>query len=50
MVLINRDLITDVERIRSLITYREMSEDSDLLNVLQGALFIPHTDPELLKG
>jgi len=50
MVLINRHLVTDVERIRSLITYREMSEDADLLGVLQGALFIPHTDPELLKG
>ena len=50
MVLIDGSLINDVERIRSLITYREMCEDTDLLNILQGALFIPHTDPEMLKG
>ena len=50
MVLLNSSLVDDVKHIRSLITYREMSEDTDLLNVLQGALFIPHTNPELLKG
>lgn len=50
MVLTDSDLLPDVRRIRSLITYREMSEDADLLNVLQGALFIPHTDPRMLKG
>ena len=50
MLLLNSSLLDDVRRLRSLITYRQMSEDPDLLNVLQGALFIPHTDPELLKG
>jgi len=50
MVLLDSSLIKEVEQIRSLITYREMSEDADLLNVLQGALFIPHTDPEMLRG
>ncbi len=50
MLLLNSSLLEDVTHIRSLITYRQMSEDPDLLNVLQGALFIPHTDPELLKG
>ncbi len=50
MLLMNSSLLDDVRHIRSLITYRQMSEDPDLLNVLQGALFIPHTDPELLKG
>lgn len=49
MVLTDSGLRDDVRRIRSLITYREMSEDADLLNVLQGALFIPHTDPRMLK-
>jgi len=42
-------MIKGVEQLQSLITYREMSEDADLLNVLQGALFIPHTDPEMLR-
>jgi uncharacterized 2Fe-2S/4Fe-4S cluster protein (DUF4445 family) len=50
MLLTDSSLIDDVEKIRELITYREMSEDADLLNVLQGALFIPHTDPQMLKG
>jgi len=50
MLLLNSSLVDDVRHIRSLITYRQMSEDPDLLNVLQGALFIPHTDPQLLKG
>jgi uncharacterized 2Fe-2S/4Fe-4S cluster protein (DUF4445 family) len=50
MVLTDSSLLGDVLHIRSLITYREMREDTDLLNVLQGALFLPHTDPELLKG
>ncbi len=49
-VLLDRGLLDEVVRIREHITYREMAEDPDLLSVLQGALFIPHTDPELLKG
>ena len=50
MVLTDGALTEDVLHIRSLVTYREMAEETDLLNVLQGALFLPHTDPELLKG
>ncbi len=49
MILIDSSLIKEVETIQSLITYRQMSEDPDLLNILQGALFIPHTDPEALR-
>lgn len=50
MILIDSSMIKEIEQIQSLITYREMSEDADLLNVLQGALFIPHTNPEMLRG
>jgi uncharacterized 2Fe-2S/4Fe-4S cluster protein (DUF4445 family) len=50
MVLTDSSLTGEVMHICSLITYREMGEDTDLLNVLQGALFIPHTNPELLKA
>ncbi len=50
LVLCYRNLLTDVETIRTRITYREMGEDTEILNALQGALFIPHTDPEILKG
>lgn len=49
MILLDSSMIKGVEQLQSLITYREMSEDADLLNVLQGALFIPHTDPEMLR-
>jgi uncharacterized 2Fe-2S/4Fe-4S cluster protein (DUF4445 family) len=50
MVLLNRDLVAEVGGIAARITYREMNEDSDLMNMLQGAMFIPHTEPEILKG
>lgn len=49
-VLYDKNNIREIDTIRTMITYREMGEDSDLLTVLQGALFIPHTDPEILKG
>jgi uncharacterized 2Fe-2S/4Fe-4S cluster protein (DUF4445 family) len=50
MVLLDRDLLEEVNDIAARITYREMNEDSDLMNMLQGAMFIPHTEPEILKG
>ncbi len=50
MLLIDSSLVGEAEAIRSLITYREMSEETELLNELQGALFIPHTDPAKLKA
>lgn len=50
MVLLNRDLLKEVDRVAAKITYREMNEDNELMSVLQGAMFIPHTDPGLLKG
>jgi len=50
MLLLNRGLIGRIEELLPMITYREMNENQDLMNVLQGALFIPHTDPDLLKG
>jgi uncharacterized 2Fe-2S/4Fe-4S cluster protein (DUF4445 family) len=50
MLMLDSGLLRDVDGIASMITYREMNEDPDLMNVLQGALFIPHTDPEVLKA
>ncbi len=49
-VLLQRGLLKEVGDIASKITYREMNEDAELMHVLQGAMFIPHTDPEILKG
>lgn len=50
MVLLDAGLLSDIDNIRKMITYREMNEDPDLMNALQAALFIPHTEPDLLKG
>ena len=50
MILLDRGLIDSIEDLLPMITYREMNENQDLMNVLQGAIFIPHTDPALLKG
>ncbi len=49
-VLLQRGLLKDVEDIAAKITYREMNEDAELMQALQGAMFIPHTDPDVLKG
>lgn len=49
-VLMNSGLQTEIETMLARITYREMNEDNELMNALQGALFIPHTEPDLLKG
>ncbi len=50
MVLLNTGLLAEVDRISPMVTYREMNEDAALMHILQGAMFIPHTDPELLRG
>ncbi|MEW6109859.1 MAG: ASKHA domain-containing protein [Nitrospirota bacterium] len=50
MALLDRNLLHEINGILPKITYREMNEDTDLMNALQGALFIPHTEPEILKG
>jgi len=50
MILLDHGLIGRIESLLPMITYSEMNENQDLMNVLQGALFIPHTEPDLLKG
>jgi uncharacterized 2Fe-2S/4Fe-4S cluster protein (DUF4445 family) len=50
MILLDRGLIDRINGLLPMITYSEMNENQDLMNVLQGALFIPHTEPDLLKG
>jgi uncharacterized 2Fe-2S/4Fe-4S cluster protein (DUF4445 family) len=49
-VLLDRRLLKEVDEIAAKITYREMNEDAELMNILQGGLFLPHTEPEMLKG
>jgi uncharacterized 2Fe-2S/4Fe-4S cluster protein (DUF4445 family) len=50
MVLLNRDFLKDIDDVSKKITYREMNEDPELMSLLQGAMFIPHTEPDILKG
>jgi uncharacterized 2Fe-2S/4Fe-4S cluster protein (DUF4445 family) len=50
MILLDRRLVERVNEILPMITYREMNENQELMNVLPGALFIPHTEPHLLQG
>jgi uncharacterized 2Fe-2S/4Fe-4S cluster protein (DUF4445 family) len=50
MVLLNKDLTSEIDDMLPKVTYREMSEDGELMNVFPGALFIPHTDSSLLTS
>jgi uncharacterized 2Fe-2S/4Fe-4S cluster protein (DUF4445 family) len=49
-VLLDKRLLGEVGEIAAKITYREMNEDAELMNILQGGLFLPHTEPEMLRG
>jgi|Deesub1362B_J571_1020462.scaffolds.fasta_scaffold00011_214 uncharacterized 2Fe-2S/4Fe-4S cluster protein (DUF4445 family) len=48
-VLLNGDLIKEAEEIRSIITYKEMNTEPEFMKNFPSALFIPHSDPEILK-
>lgn len=50
MLLRNSDLLTDIDSICKLITYKEMNTESEFMKEFPGALFIPHTNPEVLKA
>jgi len=49
-LLVNRELLSETDRITSLITYREMNTEGDFLKEFPAAMFLPHTDPEVLKA
>jgi uncharacterized 2Fe-2S/4Fe-4S cluster protein (DUF4445 family) len=48
-VLLDGGLIEEAEEIRSIITYREMNTEAEFMNNFPSALFIPHSDPEMLR-
>lgn len=50
MLLLNRDFLADINEICSLITYKEMNTESEFMKEFPGALFIPHTNPQVLKA
>jgi uncharacterized 2Fe-2S/4Fe-4S cluster protein (DUF4445 family) len=50
MVLLDRSLHEDIERVCNQITYVELNVNMELMNEFRGALFIPHTDPRLFPS
>jgi uncharacterized 2Fe-2S/4Fe-4S cluster protein (DUF4445 family) len=49
MLLADGDLLPAVDEIAAKITYKHMHDDPEFMKEFLGAVFIPHTDPELLK-
>jgi len=49
-LLLHGRLISEVSKITSLITYREMNTEGDFLREFPAAMFLPHTNPEVLKA
>jgi uncharacterized 2Fe-2S/4Fe-4S cluster protein (DUF4445 family) len=50
MLLCDRSLLEDIEKICNHITYVELNVNMELMNEFRGALFLPHTDPRLFPS
>jgi uncharacterized 2Fe-2S/4Fe-4S cluster protein (DUF4445 family) len=50
MLLIDADLAAMIDALVEKITYKHMNDDPQFMQEFLGAVFIPHTNPELLKG
>lgn len=50
MILLDRSLLAEVERVCDRITYVELNVNMELMNEFRGALFLPHTDPRLFPS
>ena len=50
MLLCDRTLLAEAEKVRNMITYVELNVNVELINEFRGALFIPHTDPKLFPS
>lgn len=49
MILKNSSLLAREDEITESITYKHMHDDPEFMKEFRGAIFIPHTNPELLK-
>ncbi len=49
MLLIDGDLVNTVNAIAEKITYKPMQDDPEFMKEYLGAVFIPHTNPGMLK-
>lgn len=50
MLLLDRTLLEDIDRVCSQVTYIELNVNMELMNEFRGALFLPHTDPRLFPS
>jgi uncharacterized 2Fe-2S/4Fe-4S cluster protein (DUF4445 family) len=50
MLLLDRSLFLEIDKICDKITYVELNVDMELMNEFRGALFLPHTDPRLFPS
>jgi uncharacterized 2Fe-2S/4Fe-4S cluster protein (DUF4445 family) len=50
MLLTNGNLVSTVNEIAARITYKHMHDDPEFMKEYLGAVFIPHTNPELLRA
>jgi len=50
MLMCDRTLLAEAEKVRDMITYVELNVNIELMNEFRGALFIPHTDPKLFPS
>lgn len=50
MILLDRSLLDELERVCNIITYIELNVNMELMNEFRGALFLPHTDPRLFPS
>lgn len=49
MLLMDTDLFVDIEHIYNIITYKEMNVEGEFMKEFPAALFIPHTNPQILN-
>jgi len=49
MILEDSDLLAQEDEITESITYKHMHDDPEFMKEFRGAIFIPHTNPDLLK-
>ena len=49
MLLMNGELAGQINALADRVTYKQMYDDPEFMKEFQGAVFIPHTNPELLK-
>jgi uncharacterized 2Fe-2S/4Fe-4S cluster protein (DUF4445 family) len=49
MLLANGEVAAAADRLSGMITYKHMHDDPEFMKEFRGAVFLPHTDPELLK-